>query len=203
LRKIILESTGQRMVVKPKDIPISQKQAKGIERTSQIAAAATGVAIDVQLSDGEQLALDLLSEVPELQPIVETLKINPEDGEAQAKLKKLAESSMIAGGISAVFKSVPAFIRAITSAESKVNGIGSATNNGALTVPPSTPNTVVTQSSLVQTPSGTIEQRNVIVEAIARINTGLGRAFKSSANLPKDIFEAYIEKSNAGRAYEL
>ena len=203
VEKNILESTGQRMVVKPKDIPISQKQAKGIERTSQIAAAATGVAIDVQLSDGEQLALDLLSEVPELQPIVETLKINPEDGEAQAKLKKLAESSMIAGGISAVFKSVPAFIRAITSAESKVNGIGSATNNGALTVPPSTPNTVVTQSSLVQTPSGTIEQRNVIVEAIARINTGLGRAFKSSANLPKDIFEAYIEKSNAGRAYEL
>ena len=203
VEKKILESTGQKMVVKPKDIPISQKQAKGIERTSQIAAAATGVAIDVQLSDGEQLALDLLSEVPELQPIVETLKINPEDGEAQAKLKKLAESSMIAGGISAVFKSVPAFIRAITSAESKVNGIGSATNNGALTVPPSTPNTVVTQSSLVQTPSGTIEQRNVIVEAIARINTGLGRAFKSSANLPKDIFEAYIEKSNAGRAYEL
>lgn len=199
----ILEATGQKMVVKPKDIPLSTEQLKGISRGSNIAATATGVAIDVQLSDQEQVAVDLMAQVPALEPIAEALRVNPQDTEAQEKLKRLAESSAITGAVAGVFKSVSAFISAVTSASSKMKGVGQAANNGALTVPPSTPNTVVTQSSLVQTPSGNIEQRNVIVEAIARINTAFGRAFKSSANLPKDIFEAYIEKSNAGRAYEL
>lgn len=199
----ILEATGQQMVVKPKAIPLSTEQLRGISRGSNIAATATGVAIDVQLSDQEQVAVDLMAQVPALEPIAEALRVNPQDTEAQEKLKRLAESSALTGVVAGVFKSVPALISAVTSASSKMKGVGQTANNGALNVPAPSPNAVATQSSIVQTPSGNIEQRNVIVETIARINTALGRAFKSTANLPEDIFEAYVRKSNAGRAYEL
>lgn len=199
----ILETTGQQMVVKPKAIPLSTEQLKSISRGSNIAATATGVAIDVQLSDQEQVAVDLMAQVPALEPIAEALRVNPQDTEAQEKLKRLAESSALTGVVAGVFKSVPALISAVTSTSSKMKGVGQAANNGALNVPAPSPNAVATQSSIVQTPSGNIEQRNVIVETIARINTALGRAFKSTANLPEDIFEAYVRKSNAGRAYEL
>jgi hypothetical protein len=197
----ILESTGQKMAVKPK--AISAKQEKSISTGSNIAATATGVAIDVQLSDREQFAVELMAQVPELEPIAEALRVNPQDTEAQEKLKRLAESSALTGVVASVFKGVPALVSAVTSASSKMKGVGQAASNGALNVPQPSPNAVVTQSSLVQTPSGKIEQRNIIVETIARINTSLGRAFKSTANLPNEIFEAYVRKSNAGRAYEL
>lgn len=189
--------------IKPKDIPISPAQAKSIAAGSTAAATAAGVALDVQLSDGEQLALNILSQAPVVGEIAEKLKINPDDSEAQEKLKQLAESGLMTGAVAATFKTIGQFVSAVSSVTSKVKGVTNAVNNGALNVPPPSPNAAVVQSSLVQTGPQTFAQRNVIVETIARINTALGRAIKSTANLPDELYEAYIRKTNAGRGYEL
>jgi hypothetical protein len=203
VQRKILETTGQTMAVKPKTIPISAEQAKQISRGSTGAATAVGVALDVQLSDEEQFAVNLLGTVPELAPIAEALKINPDDTEAQEKLKRLGESAGLTGVVTGLFKTPQAFLSAINSAVGKMKGVNQAVNSGGLNVPPPSPNAAVVQSNLVQTGPQTFEQRNIIVETIAKINTAFGRGLKSTANLPNELYEAYIRKANAGRGYEL
>jgi hypothetical protein len=203
VQRKILETTGQTMAVKPKTIPISAEQAKQISRGSTGAATAVGVSIDVQLSDGDQAIMQMLAEVPVLGPLAEALTINPEDTVTQEKLKEAITSAGLTGVVTGLFKTPQAFLSALNSTVGKIKGMNNAVNSGALNVPPPSPNAAVVQSSLVQTGQQTFEQRNIIVETIAKINTAFGRGLQSSATLPKELHEAYIRKSNAGRSYEI
>jgi len=74
-------------------------------------------------------------------------------------------------------------------------------------VPAPTKTAEVKETVIEETPSPTggtkPKQRNIVTESIAKINTGLGRAFRSNAALPEPIFKSFLEYTNADKAASL
>jgi hypothetical protein len=59
----------------------------------------------------------------------------------------------------------------------------------------------IKETEIIETPTGEIRQRSVVVERLAKINTGLGRLFASKAALPDELFEASLLRETATKGY--
>ena len=71
------------------------------------------------------------------------------------------------------------------------------------TVSTKPPATDIKETEIIETPTGEIRQRNVVVERLGKINTGLGRLLASRAALPKELFDAAVARTGAGKGYAI
>lgn len=208
------------LIIGAKTPALTASQKATIGTAGAIAGFATGTALDVQLNRDEQFLVNLLSDVPALGPIIEKLRVDPNDSVALENLKRLGESTALAGAVTATFKTVGALVGTASSLAGKMKSMATAVDNGGLKPPKPSKDVVVTQSSLVEEPTGVviektpsggttalvsrtpqITQRNALTELVAKVNTGLGRAFTSA--LPKEIKVAFEKLSDTPAAYQI
>jgi len=71
------------------------------------------------------------------------------------------------------------------------------------TVSTKPPATDIKETEIIETPTGEIRQRSVVVERLGKINSGLGRLLASRAALPKELFDAAVAKTDAGKGYAI
>ena len=137
------------------------------------------------------------------------LQINPNDSAAKAKTKQYLDSSAFLALGSAVINpilligkyGVKGTGQLINKAIKKTKKTIEAVDDGGLEVPPPTPNTAVTESKLVETPTGEIKQQNKVTEIIGKINTTLGRGFTSKAALPDELAELAAKRQFASKGF--
>ena len=140
---------------------------------------------------------------------VEALQINKDDSAAKAKIKQYFDSTAFLALGTAVINPI------LLIAKYGVKGTGQfikntiektkktieAVDDGGLEVPPPTPSTAVTESRLVETPTGEIKQRNKVTEVIGKINTALGRGLTSKAALPDELAELAAKRQFASKGF--
>lgn len=71
------------------------------------------------------------------------------------------------------------------------------------TVSTKPPATDIKETEIIETPTGEIRQRSVVVERLGKINSGLGRLLASRAALPKELFDAAVARTDAGKGYAI
>jgi len=159
-------------------------------------AKGTGIGIGADvLSRGEDetFVTEFAALVPESEEVLQQLAIDPDDGVAERRLKQIVDSA-IAGGIIAI----PAAIafKLLKGGSRRLLGKFNAVRNEGITTPITrTPTATATRATVEETSPGIFNQRGQISQAVAKINTKLGRALTSTAGLPKPIFDSVIRKN--------
>jgi hypothetical protein len=159
-------------------------------------AKGTGIGIGADvLSRGEDetFVTEFAALVPESEEVLQQLAIDPDDGVAERRLKQIVDSA-IAGGVIAIPAAVA--FKLLKGGGRKLLGKFNSVRNEGITTPitPS-PTATATRATVEETTPGTFRQRGQIGQAIAKINTKLGRALTSTAGLPQPLFEAFIRKN--------
>ena len=139
------------------------------------------------------------------------LEINPNDSKAQKILKQYTDSLLLTGTGSAIL-SLPLLLlkygaqgasQILSSTSKKMVDRNRAVVDGGLDTPAPSPNASVRESTLEVAEDGSVKQRNVIVEQLARINTKAGRLLAARAALPQRLYEGVIERTNAAKDFNL
>lgn len=182
------------------------KATKGIKFASKLGKAAKagtiGVAADVLIRDeDEQITLDILNLVPEAEPLVEALTINPDDSVAEKRLKQIIDSATGAGVLT-IAGAVAAPI--IKRGGKKIFGKFNALRNNNVIAPiTNTPNAAVLSARVDEIAPGVYRQAGKVKEVLGKINTKIGRGFTSTAAMPKPLFKSFVDKQQAVEAADL
>ena len=155
-------------------------------------AGAIGVGADV-LSRGEDetFAADLAKLVPESEPFMQRLAIDPEDAVAERRLKQIIDSA-VTTGILTVTAAVAFKLAKSGSRRIFGRAAGQADN---VAQPINRSRTATASNARVTEPSpAEFRQSGRISQVVGKINTKLGRILTSTAGLPEPLFKSYIKK---------
>lgn len=205
-RRNIAEDVGAELVGFAAPAGAVTKTAKFIKPTTKIGkvakAGGIGVVTDViTRGEDEQFTTEFVELVPEAEEYVQALAIDPTDGVAEKRLKQVVDSA-VTGGIITV-ATLPAMALLKRGGKRLFGKVKSIKQDKVDTPVSPSKTATVTKSEVEEVADGVYRQQNQIVEAIGKINTGLGRYLTSTAALPKDIFDAAIKKQNFVEAGDL
>ncbi len=172
------------------------KATKFIKPTTKIGkaakAGAIGVAADVMSrGEDETFVTEFAQLVPESEPFIQRLAIDPDDSVAERRLKQIIDSS-IAAGIIAVPLAVS--FKLLKSGGRRLFGRANAQANNI--TEPITSSSIgrAINATVEETSPGSFNQRGRISQVVGKVNTKLGRLFQSTAALPEPIFKSYLRK---------
>ena len=176
---------------------------KGIKTASTLGKATkygtAGVIADVIAKDENEQHLKPIMELvnakginKEVDELVNKLDINPDDTVSERLLKQIIDSTSLAAtfGISTAL-AFGILVRGGSKAIGKVKAI----KKDKITTPvTNTADNVASNVQVVQQSPGQFLQKGTMSSAVAKINTKLGRIFRSKAAMPDQLFKAYIKK---------
>ena len=167
-----------------------------------------GVVADVIAKDEDEQYLKEMMDLfglkgksKEVDELVTKLDINPDDAVAERLLKQIIDST----GIS-VTLGIPLALAfgILKHGGAKAIGKVKALKKDKINTPvTNTSNNVASNVEVVQQSPGQFLQRGKMSSAVAKINTKLGRVFRSKAAMPDQIFKAYIKKNKYAEGKEL
>ena len=153
-----------------------------------------GVAADVLTRDGdEQFTIELIKLVPDLEPYVSALAIDPDDSFAERKLKQVADSTLgevllgglLIGGVKVV-NSTDLINRVKKGSSSLVNKVSAVKNNNITQPVANVANSVASNVKVVKNSVGQYMQNGTvqnIVGQLGKVNSYLGRTLTSKAGM--------------------
>ena len=167
-----------------------------------------GVVADVIAKDeDEQYLKDMMELVnlkgksKEVDDLVAKLDINPDDTVSERLLKQTIDSTGI--GVALGIPTALA-LGMFKYAGKKALGKIKAIKKDKITTPVSnTANNIASNVKVVQESAGQFLQNGTMTSAVAKINTQLGRLFRSKAALPDQVFKSYIKKNKYAEGKEL
>ncbi len=152
-------------------------------------AGAIGVAADVLTRQEDEVFLpEVIAALgPEGEQLAAKLAIDPDDTVAEKRLKQVADATLGAGVASA-------FIKGIGLAAGKVASKAKAIKKDKITEPiEETVDKTPVEAEVVEIAPNEYRQRGKIMQTLGKVNTGLGRAFTTTAGMPKEMFESYLK----------
>ena len=174
----------------------------------------TGVVADILVRPEDEVILpDLVSQIgdlaesyeyarpKEIEQLVSKLAIDPDDTVAERRLKQVIDSlaavgafggTLFAAGKGAGFIA-PKVAKGMSITANATAGKAKAVRDGILELPDNTPGKTVLTTVLNNIAPTSYQQAGTVYQALAKFNTGAGRLFTSTAAMPKQFFDAYLE----------
>ncbi len=188
------------------------KVMKGLKPSSIIGKAtkygSAGVVAEViQKDEDEQYLKEMMDlfglkgKSKEVDELVTKLDINPDDTASERLLKQTIDSTGVA-----VSLGIPLTLAfgILKHGGAKAIGKVKALKKDKITTPvTNTADNIASNVEVVQQSPGQFLQRGKMSSAVAKINTKLGRVFRSKAAMPDQIFKAYIKKNKYAEGKEL
>lgn len=159
-------------------------------------AGAIGVAADVLTrNEDETFAKTIVDLVPESEPFLQRLIVDPDDTVAQRRLKQTIDSAALTGVLSGLGKiSFDLIAPSLLRGGRRLFGRAAAQQDN-VTQPISRSATgTATEAAVEETTPGIFNQRGKISQVVGKINTKLGRMLTSTAGLPEPLFKSFIKK---------
>ena len=165
-------------------------------------AGAIGVAADVLTrNEDETFAKTVVDLVPESEPFLQRLIVDPDDTVAQRRLKQTIDSAAVTGVFAGMGKVTFDLIApTLLRGGRRLFGRAAAQQDN-VTQPISRSATgTATEAAVEETTPGIFNQRGKVSQVVGKINTKLGRMLTSTAGLPEPLFKSFIKKEQFEQA---